>query len=64
MEGRPCPAGKRPVSSVDGAARHDPVAALPRDSGDEIEVAVIVEDRQPDLLGSGRDQQIRDLATR
>src|SRR5689334_731019 len=46
------------AGSVDGASRYDPLARLPGDSGNPIEVGVVVENRKIPSLRGGSDQQI------
>ena len=48
--------------SVDGSGGHDPHAGLAGQLGDELEVVVVVQQREPRLLGGRRDQQVRHLA--
>jgi hypothetical protein len=51
------------VRSRNGARGHDPVDRLSPNGGDEVEVAIVVKDRERGARGEGRDQQIRDART-
>jgi len=50
------------LCSRSAAGRNDPLAALPSDRSDEIEVGVIVEDDRTELLGGSGYQEVWDLA--
>ena len=48
--------------SVDGAGRHHPLAGLPGDFGDEVEVCVLTEHRDGRFFGSRGHQKVWYLA--
>lgn len=48
--------------SADRPGRHRPLASLPGDRGDPIEIRVVVEDNQAAMLGRRGDQKVGDLA--
>jgi len=57
------PEPPEPAGSVDAAGLYHPLARLARHVGDEVEVAVVVQQRQARLLGGGGDQEVGNLAS-
>ena len=47
--------------SIDGAGWYNPLARLARDPSDQLEVIVVMKQRESCRLGSSGDEQIRDL---